>query len=257
MLGIEIDATFDELIDPDLVVFPGGHGTRVLMTDEGVLDWVRTAHRGARITTSVCTGVDILLMEEIEARCWFEKKRTSRWGEGVASSRRSLHRQTMVVCCIEAVTATAGGFMFSLGKTVRSLCVALLFTATTPFVAKCAFADYRVWYFDDVYETFQLGDVTDGTTLLGPPPPWACGVRFIDPQYYRWVDGYFNTMSSADFYKDVTVWMPLGGGCPGGPTIEYTDGSQSFPHPAGASHMEITSPNPLHVGGCGWPMAGV
>ncbi len=60
MLGIEIDATFEELANPDIVVFPGGFGTRALMTDERVLDWVRTAHSTTAYTTSVCTGSLVL-----------------------------------------------------------------------------------------------------------------------------------------------------------------------------------------------------
>jgi putative intracellular protease/amidase len=59
-LGIEVDATFDELTDPEVVVFPGGQGTRRLVTDEPVLDWVRSAHATSRFTTSVCTGSLVL-----------------------------------------------------------------------------------------------------------------------------------------------------------------------------------------------------
>jgi putative intracellular protease/amidase len=60
MLGIEVDATFEELASPDVIVFPGGFGTRALMTDERVLDWVRTAHATTSFTTSVCTGSLVL-----------------------------------------------------------------------------------------------------------------------------------------------------------------------------------------------------
>ena len=59
-LGIEIDGTFDELARPDVVVFPGGVGTRALVGDEAVLDWVRTAHETTTFTTSVCTGSLVL-----------------------------------------------------------------------------------------------------------------------------------------------------------------------------------------------------
>jgi transcriptional regulator GlxA family with amidase domain len=59
-LGIVRDATFEELPHPDIVVFPGGVGTRPLMTDERVLEWVRTAHASSRYTTSVCTGSLVL-----------------------------------------------------------------------------------------------------------------------------------------------------------------------------------------------------
>ena len=48
-LGIEVDATFDELPDPEVIVFPGGIGTRALMDDDTVLGWVRTAHETTRV----------------------------------------------------------------------------------------------------------------------------------------------------------------------------------------------------------------
>jgi putative intracellular protease/amidase len=56
MLGVMVDKAFGELTAPDVVVFPGGIGTRVLINDGEVLDWVREAHRHSRFTTSVCTG---------------------------------------------------------------------------------------------------------------------------------------------------------------------------------------------------------
>jgi len=59
-LGIEVDATFDEVAAPDIVVFPGGIGTRALLHDERVLDWVRQAHATSTFTTSVCTGSLVL-----------------------------------------------------------------------------------------------------------------------------------------------------------------------------------------------------
>ena len=56
MLGMTVDKAFTELTQPDVVVFPGGIGTRVLINDAEVLDWVREAHEHSRFTTSVCTG---------------------------------------------------------------------------------------------------------------------------------------------------------------------------------------------------------
>ncbi|MDP9463370.1 MAG: DJ-1/PfpI family protein [Actinomycetota bacterium] len=60
MLGITVDATFEELAKPDVVVFPGGVGTRPLVHDERVLSWVRGAHESTMYTTSVCTGSLVL-----------------------------------------------------------------------------------------------------------------------------------------------------------------------------------------------------
>ena len=60
MLGLHVDATFEEVPAPDVIVFPGGVGTRPLEHDERVLEWVRHAHAGTRFTTSVCTGSLVL-----------------------------------------------------------------------------------------------------------------------------------------------------------------------------------------------------
>ncbi len=60
MLGVTIDATFEEMPTPDIVVFPGGVGTRTLVDDERVTAWVRAAHESTTYTTSVCTGSLVL-----------------------------------------------------------------------------------------------------------------------------------------------------------------------------------------------------
>jgi putative intracellular protease/amidase len=60
MLGVTADATFAEVSAPDLLVFPGGVGTRELQHDEEVVEWVRQAHGTTLFTTSVCTGSLVL-----------------------------------------------------------------------------------------------------------------------------------------------------------------------------------------------------
>ena len=60
MLGVTCDATFDEVGAPDVVVFPGGIGTRQLIHDEGIRTWLRSVHPHTRFTTSVCTGALLL-----------------------------------------------------------------------------------------------------------------------------------------------------------------------------------------------------
>jgi len=60
MLGLAVDASFADLPDPDVIVFPGGVGTRPLVHDDEVRRWVATAHEGTRFTTSVCTGSLVL-----------------------------------------------------------------------------------------------------------------------------------------------------------------------------------------------------
>lgn len=60
MLGLTCDATFAEVPSPDVLLMPGGVGTRALVTDEVVLEWVRRAHRDTLFTASVCTGSLVL-----------------------------------------------------------------------------------------------------------------------------------------------------------------------------------------------------
>jgi transcriptional regulator GlxA family with amidase domain len=59
-LGITADGTFEDFPRPDVIVFPGGVGTRPLEHDAQVTDWVRNAHPTTIFTTSVCTGSLVL-----------------------------------------------------------------------------------------------------------------------------------------------------------------------------------------------------
>jgi putative intracellular protease/amidase len=65
------DATLDDVRTPDILVVPGGFGTRAAMADDTVLDWIREVHGHTTWTTSVCTGSLLLgaagLLEGIEA----------------------------------------------------------------------------------------------------------------------------------------------------------------------------------------------
>ena len=60
MLGVTVDATFEEAPTPDILVMPGGIGSRALLSDQRVLEWVSAAHRTTTFTTSVCTGSLVL-----------------------------------------------------------------------------------------------------------------------------------------------------------------------------------------------------
>jgi putative intracellular protease/amidase len=55
-LGLIVDQAFDEVPNPEIVLVPGGIGTRTLLRDPAILDWIRTAHQTSLYTTSVCTG---------------------------------------------------------------------------------------------------------------------------------------------------------------------------------------------------------
>jgi putative intracellular protease/amidase len=59
-LGLVADYALEEVSSPEIVLVPGGLGSRTLMRDERVLAWVRDVDRATKWTTSVCTGSLIL-----------------------------------------------------------------------------------------------------------------------------------------------------------------------------------------------------
>ncbi len=59
-LRVSADFTIDDAPRVDLLVVPGGFGTRALVEHPGTLDWIRRAAAGAQLVTSVCTGAALL-----------------------------------------------------------------------------------------------------------------------------------------------------------------------------------------------------
>ncbi len=56
MLGLVADFALEEVTGAEVLVVPGGIGTRALLDDEHTLDWIRTVDAATTWTTSVCTG---------------------------------------------------------------------------------------------------------------------------------------------------------------------------------------------------------
>ena len=71
MLKIVAERALDDLTEPDILVVPGGIGTRAMMNDTQLISWVRNAHRTTEWTCSVCTGSLVLgaagLLDGLEA----------------------------------------------------------------------------------------------------------------------------------------------------------------------------------------------
>jgi transcriptional regulator GlxA family with amidase domain len=55
-MAILADRSLEEVATPDIVVVPGGFGTRLLLEHEPRLSWLRSVHKTTTWTTSVCTG---------------------------------------------------------------------------------------------------------------------------------------------------------------------------------------------------------
>jgi putative intracellular protease/amidase len=92
MLSIIAEARLDDLAHPEVVVVPGGTGTRPLMHDDVMLDWIRTAHETSMYTTSVCTGSLLLgaagLLDGLDATThWLELETLDKLGARSTSKR--------------------------------------------------------------------------------------------------------------------------------------------------------------------------
>jgi putative intracellular protease/amidase len=84
-LGLVADHSIDDVTAPDIIVVPGGWGSRALERDERVLDWLRSAHATSTWTTSVCTGSLVLaaagILDGLEATThWAQLERLRAYG---------------------------------------------------------------------------------------------------------------------------------------------------------------------------------
>ena len=59
-LGLRADAGIDEIEGCDLLLVPGGIGTRALEKNQRALEWLQRIDRTTSITASVCTGALLL-----------------------------------------------------------------------------------------------------------------------------------------------------------------------------------------------------
>jgi putative intracellular protease/amidase len=69
--------SLEEVTAPEILIVPGGFGTRALLEHEPVLDWIRRVHEQTRWTTSVCTGALLLAAAGILDG----KRATTFWGQ--------------------------------------------------------------------------------------------------------------------------------------------------------------------------------
>jgi transcriptional regulator GlxA family with amidase domain len=84
-LGLVADVGLEEVTGCDLLVVPGGFGTRMLERDPRLLEWLRAIDRTTRVTASVCTGSILLaaagLLEGRRANThWAHRHRLSEHG---------------------------------------------------------------------------------------------------------------------------------------------------------------------------------
>ena len=89
---------------PEVVMVPGGFGTRALESPNPLLDWIRAAHESSQWTTSVCTGSLLLgaagVLRGLEA--------TTHWGS-LEQLRDYGARPTLQRVVVQGRVVTAAG----------------------------------------------------------------------------------------------------------------------------------------------------
>jgi transcriptional regulator GlxA family with amidase domain len=91
-LALHADHAIADVAGADVLVVPGGFGTRALERDAEVLDWIRAIDRTTTWTTSVCTGALVLgaagLLEGRAATThWLQLERLREYGATPTSER--------------------------------------------------------------------------------------------------------------------------------------------------------------------------
>ena len=144
LLHLEVERTFADVANPEVLLVPGGFVTRKLARERGaIVEWVASAHETTTWTTSVCTGALILgaagVLEGFAA--------TTHWSasDHLASYGAVPTEQRVV---IEGKVATAAGV---------SAGIDLALTLAGKIVG------------DDIAEAIQLGIEYD------PQPPYDSG----------------------------------------------------------------------------------
>ncbi|MCW2992404.1 MAG: glutamine amidotransferase [Solirubrobacterales bacterium] len=107
MLAITADAALADMPAPDVIVMPGGYGTRPLLADEEMLGWVRRAHETSTWTTSVCTGSLVLaaagLIDGLDATThWAAKDELERLGARYVEQRVVQHGKIVMGAGVSA-----------------------------------------------------------------------------------------------------------------------------------------------------------
>jgi transcriptional regulator GlxA family with amidase domain len=76
--GLRVIPDYDLTTAPGIgiLIVPGGFGTRALLGDEGVLDWIRRRAETADLVASVCTGALLLARAGLLAG----RRATTHWG---------------------------------------------------------------------------------------------------------------------------------------------------------------------------------
>jgi len=91
-LTLMADEPLTAVPHPEVLMVPGGFGTRALEAPNPLLDWIRRAHESSQWTTSICTGSMLLaaagILKGLDATThWMSLDRLAAYGARPTSKR--------------------------------------------------------------------------------------------------------------------------------------------------------------------------
>jgi transcriptional regulator GlxA family with amidase domain len=142
-LALVADYSLEQVSAADLVLVPGGKGTRPLMHDEELLQWLRDVDRTTKWTTSVCTGSLLL------------------GAAGLLEGKRATSNWLLLEALRQFGADPVGGRFVEDGKTITAAGVTAGIDMALHLVAREAGPE--------IAQAVQLGIEYD------PDPPFDCG----------------------------------------------------------------------------------
>jgi transcriptional regulator GlxA family with amidase domain len=106
-LSLVADRSIDEVGSPDILVIPGGFGTRALLDHQPLLSWIREVNETSTWTTSVCTGSLLLaaagLLDGAPATThWLSRELLGSLGADVSADRIVQHGKILTAAGVSS-----------------------------------------------------------------------------------------------------------------------------------------------------------
>ena len=106
--GLKVTPTYawNDAPPIDILVVPGGFGTRALLNDYATLQWIRSVAERASLVTSVCTGALLLAQSGLLTH----KRATTHWAalDLLASLDPSIHVERHARVVSDGIVSSAG-----------------------------------------------------------------------------------------------------------------------------------------------------
>ena len=106
-LALVADRSLAEVTEADVLVVPGGPGTRAMLDDPALIEWVRRLHTTTQWTTSVCTGALVLgaagVLQGLRATThWLQLERLAEFGAVPTGERVVIEGKVMTAAGVSS-----------------------------------------------------------------------------------------------------------------------------------------------------------